>query len=321
MTKEKKKVTPESLGKVVLLAGGFSSERDVSLMSGKGVYDALVEAGVDVTRFDPQDQSLGELEQGHFDRAVISLHGRFGEDGTIQGVLEYLGVPYTGPGVKTSAITIDKALTKQVWNANGIPTPQGMVVTKGDDMAFVIQSLGKDLVVKPAREGSSIGLSKLKNATVEELEKAVVKAAALDPRVLVEEYIIGRELTVAVLGQAETSHALPIIEIVAPEGNYDYQNKYFTNDVRYECPANLPEELAGEIAKMCERAYRVLEARGWSRIDVMLRDDGRFALLEINTSPGMTSHSLVPLAAKNAGMSYGELVMEVASTAALDNKR
>ena len=317
---DKNAIKPESLGKVVLILGGFSSERDVSLMSGKGVFDALTEAGVDVTRFDPKEQPLSELEAGNYDRAMISLHGRFGEDGTIQGILEYLGVPYTGPGVRTSAITIDKNLTKMVWNAHNIPTPHGMLVSRDDDMEFVIQSLGSDLVVKPSREGSSIGLTKLENATPQALAEAVNRAADLDQRVLVEERIYGRELTVAVMGAAETTHALPIVEIVAPNGDYDYQNKYFTTDVRYDCPANLPEELAQEIARTCEKAYRVLEARGWGRIDVMLRDDGRFALLEINTSPGMTSHSLVPLAAKASGKSYKQLCLEVLSQAALDYK-
>lgn len=316
----KKPFDPASLGKVVVLLGGRSSEREVSLMSGKGVYDALVDAGVDVTRFDPQEQSLSELEKGQYDRAMISLHGRFGEDGTIQGVLEYLNIPYTGPGVRSSSIAIDKAMTKRVWSAAGVPVPNGITVTKDDDMSLVIQSLGGNLVVKPAHEGSSIGLTKLENATPEQLQEAVNKASNLDPHVLVEERIYGRELTVAVLGPAQTARALPIIEIVAPDGDYDYQNKYFTTCVRYECPAQLPEEQAEEIRKMCERAYRVLGGRGWSRIDVMLTEDGRFVLLEMNTSPGMTSHSLVPMAASKIGLSYQDLVLEVLSQASLDNK-
>ncbi len=316
----KKAIDPASLGKVVVLMGGRSSEREVSLMSGKGVYDALVEAGVDVTRFDPQEQPLSDLEKGQFDRAIISLHGRFGEDGTIQGVLEYLNLPYTGPGVRSSSIAIDKAMTKRVWSAAGIPVPNGMTVTKDDDMNLVIQSLGANLVVKPAHEGSSIGLTKLENATPEMLQEAVNKASNLDPHVLVEERIYGRELTVAVLGPGQTARALPIIEIVAPDGDYDYQNKYFTTVVHYECPAQLPEEQAAEIRQVCERAYRVLGGRGWSRIDVMLTEDGRFVLLEMNTSPGMTSHSLVPMAAGKVGMSYQDLVLEVLSQATLDNK-
>lgn len=318
MDKAQKSIDPKSLGKVVLLLGGRSSEREVSLMSGKGVFDALQGAGVDVTRFDPQEQQLSELEKGDYDRAVISLHGRFGEDGTIQGVLEYLNIPYTGPGVRASAIAIDKNLTKLVWRERQIPTPNGMLVTKDSDMSFVIQELGVNLVVKPSREGSSIGLTKLEYANVQTLREAVEKASQLDPQVLVEERIYGRELTVAILGEGQDARVLPIIEIVAPDGDYDYQNKYFTDVVRYECPADLSEELRDDISTTCLRAYRALGARGWSRIDVMLAEDGRFVLLEMNTSPGMTAHSLVPLAAKNAGMSYEELVLQVAASASLD---
>ncbi len=321
MQETKKEIKPESLGKVVLLAGGMSSEREVSLMSGKGVYDALVSAGVDVTRFDPKEQSISELEKGGFDRAFIALHGRYGEDGTIQGVLEYLKIPYTGPGVKASAVAMDKSLTKQIWREKQIPSPRGMLVSADSDLNFVMRELGRDLVVKPAREGSSIGLTKLKDATVEELHEAIVRACALDNHVLVEERIFGRELTVAILGAGQDSKVLPIIEIIAPNGDYDYQNKYFTNDVRYECPAKLSEDLREEISRTCLSAYRALGARGWSRIDLILAEDGTFSLLEMNTSPGMTAHSLVPLAAKNAGMSYQELVLKMASEASLDFHR
>lgn len=321
MQETKKEIKPESLGKVVLLAGGMSSEREVSLMSGKGVYDALVSAGVDVTRFDPKEQTISELEKGGFDRAFIALHGRYGEDGTIQGVLEYLKIPYTGPGVKASAVAMDKSLTKQIWREKQIPSPRGMLVSADSDLNFVMRELGRDLVVKPAREGSSIGLTKLKDATVEELHEAIVRAGALDNHVLVEERIFGRELTVAILGAGQDSKVLPIIEIIAPNGDYDYQNKYFTNDVRYECPAKLSEDLREEISRTCLSAYRALGARGWSRIDLILAEDGTFSLLEMNTSPGMTAHSLVPLAAKNAGMSYQELVLKMASEASLDFPR
>ena len=298
MQEEKKEIKPESLGKVVLLLGGMSSEREVSLMSGKGVYDALVEAGVDVTRFDPKEQSISELEKGAFDRAFIAL-----------------------PGVKTSAIAIDKNLTKQIWRERQIPCPKGMLVSADSDLHFVMQELGRDLVVKPAREGSSIGLTKLKDATVEELHEAIEKALVLDRHVLVEERIFGRELTVAVLGAGQDAKVLPIIEIIAPNGDYDYQNKYFTNDVRYECPAKLSDDLHEDISRACLSAYRALGARGWSRIDLILSEDGSFNLLEMNTSPGMTAHSLVPLAAKNAGMSYQELVLQMLSEARLDFPR
>ena len=321
MQENKKEIKPESLGKVVLLLGGMSSEREVSLMSGKGVYDALVEAGVDVTRFDPKEQSISELEKGGYDRAFIALHGRYGEDGTIQGVLEYLGIPYTGPGVKTSAVAIDKNLTKQIWRERQIPSPKGMLVSADSDLNFVMQELGRDLVVKPAREGSSIGLTKLQDATVEDLHAAIEKALVLDQHVMVEERIFGRELTVAVLGSGQDAQVLPIIEIIAPNGDYDYQNKYFTNDVRYECPAKLSDDLREDISRTCLSAYRALGARGWSRIDLILSEDGSFSLLEMNTSPGMTAHSLVPLAAKNASISYQELVLKILSEARLDFPR
>ncbi len=319
-TENKKPFNPASLGKVVVLLGGRSSEREVSLMSGKGVFDALKDAGVDVHRFDPQEQSLSELERGNYDRAVISLHGRYGEDGTMQGILEFLGIPYTGPGVRSSSIAIDKSMTKRIWSSSGIPVPNGLVVHKDSDMEDVIRFLGTNLVVKPAHEGSSIGLTKLENADAETLREAVEKASILDPFVLVEERIYGRELTVAVLGPTKDCEALPVIEIIAPEGDYDYQNKYFTSDVCYECPAQLSEELSTEIRKTCERAYRVLGGRGWSRIDVMVRDDGQFVLLEMNTSPGMTSHSLVPMAAQAVGLSYQDLVLKVAAEARLDQE-
>ena len=270
MLETKKGIKPESLGKVVLILGGMSSEREVSLMSGKGVYDALTEAGVDVTRYDPQQESISELEKGNYDRAFIALHGRYGEDGTIQGVLEYLGVPYTGPGVRCSAIAIDKNLTKQIWRERQIPCPKGMLVSPDSDMHYVLQELGRDLVVKPAREGSSIGLTKLKDATVEDLRAAVEKAAVLDRHVLVEERLFGRELTVAVMGAGQDAKVLPIIEIIAPNGDYDYQNKYFTNDVRYECPAKLSDDVREDISRACLSAYRALGARGWSRIYLIL---------------------------------------------------
>ncbi|HAW45366.1 MAG TPA: D-alanine--D-alanine ligase [Sutterella sp.] len=307
-------------GKVVLIAGGYSSEREISLMSGKGVYDALVASGVDVTRFDPQNQHLSEIERGHFDRAFNCLHGRYGEDGAIQGVLEYLGIPYTGSGVLTSAITIDKEITKSFWKANGLPLAKGMLVAGPEDAPKVIEALGGDLVVKPAREGSSIGLFKLKDATPEALADAIRKAQLLDRRVLVEERVYGRELTVAILGQGEGARALPIVEIIAPEGDYDYQNKYFTTKVVYDCPAKLDDAVTQAVQEACVKAYRVIGAKGWARIDVLLRDDGSFVLLEINTAPGMTSHSLVPLAAKASGMTYEELVLKVVLEASLENK-
>ncbi len=306
------------LGRVVLLMGGVSSEREVSLMSGAGVEKALKSRGVDVTVFDPKTSSLAELEAGRFDRAFIALHGKLGEDGTIQGVLNYLGIPYTGPGVAASATAIDKERTKTIWRAAGIPVPRGVLLHPDAESAALEKAIAElgatGLVVKPAKDGSSIGVTKIRkeDLTVDALRAAI--SAAGDEDVLVEEYILGREFTVAVLD----GKALPVIEIVAPEGSYDFQNKYYTDVVRYECPANLPEVRAAELMRTVEAAFAVLGCRGWSRVDVMQRPDGSFALLEINTSPGMTPHSLVPMAARAVGMDYSELCLTVLGLARTD---
>lgn len=309
----------ENYGRVVLLMGGVSSEREVSLMSGAGVYEALLSKGVDVVKFDPKTDGLEKLEKGGFDRAFIALHGRLGEDGTIQGVLNYLGIPYTGPGVTASAMAIDKDLTKRVWKSAGIPVPEGVMIDpKADDAVLesAIERLGATgLVVKPAHNGSSIGVTKLARPSVEALRKALEDAAgARGDKVLVEEYIHGREFTIAVLD----GRALPVIEIRAPEGDYDFNNKYYTDTVQYDCPASLAEEEAGMLGKLCERAFAAVGARGWSRIDALQRADGSFALLEINTSPGMTPHSLVPMAARAVGMDYADLCLKVLSLARCD---
>lgn len=308
----------QQIGRVVLLMGGISSEREVSLMSGEGVLKALRSQGVDVTPFDPKTDSLETLEKGSFDHAFIALHGRLGEDGTIQGVLNYLGLPYTGPGVTTSAIAINKELTKTVWRAAGIPVPRGVLLHPQADevtLAKTVSELGATgLVVKPARDGSSIGVTKLAEPTVETLRAALAAAGERDGDILVEEYIRGREFTVAVID----GKALPVIEIRAPEGDYDFQNKYFGDAVSYDCPAKLPEAQAAEMAALCEKAFAALGARGWSRIDVMQRPDGSFALLEINTSPGMTPHSLVPMAARAVGLDYAALCMKLLGLAATD---
>lgn len=308
----------EQFGRVVLLMGGISSEREVSLMSGEGVFKALTDKGVHVTKFDPKTDSLETLEKGKFDRAFIALHGRLGEDGTIQGVLNYLNLPYTGPGVTASAMAIDKDLTKRVWASAGIPVPRGVMMNAeatDKKLEEVIATLGATgLVVKPAHDGSSIGVTKLNAPTVETLRAALSIASERDAAVLVEEYIRGREFTVAVLD----GKALPIIEIRAPEGDYDFNNKYFGDAVSYDCPAKLNEAETQLLAETCERAFAAVGARGWSRIDAMQRPDGSFALLEINTSPGMTPHSLVPMAARAIGMDYGELCLKVLKLAQTD---
>lgn len=306
-------VDPASLGRIAVLMGGFGSEREVSLSSGGGVLKALCEAGCNVRAVDPAVDDLLTM-RGQFDRVVISLHGRFGEDGCVQGVLEYLRIPYTGAGVRACALSMDKDTTRRVWERSGIPVAHGYTATSVDDAQDILDTLGPDLVVKPSAEGSSVGVRKLRSASVDDLKKALADALRFDRKVLVEERWFGRELTVALLG----GRALPVIEIKAPEGNYDYQNKYFGNAVQYECPANLPAEVDARVRKTCEAAFAALGARGWGRIDVMLRDDGEFILLEFNASPGMTPHSLVPMAARAVGMDYQKLCLWLAAHTALD---
>ena len=313
------KIDPKSLGKVVVVYGGKSAEREVSLISGSGVINALKTAGVDVYCFDPKENSLDQLTNGGYDRAFLILHGKGGEDGIIQGLMEYIGLPYTGSGVYASAVGIDKIATKSVWMTEGIPVPKGMVLQCKEDCAKAIETLGKDLIVKPSKEGSSIGLYKLKDATVETLQEAYQKAQEKGMQVMVEEFVYGRELTVAVLDMldGEGLRALPIIEIKAPDGDYDFEHKYFSDETVYECPAVLSEELTQKIQETVVKAANSLGISGWSRIDVMLKPDGTFKLLEINTAPGMTPHSLVPLAARTVGIDYEELVKLVALGASL----
>ncbi len=310
-----------SFGKVGVLFGGKSSEREVSIMSGTGVLNALKSRGVDAHPFDPGLQSLAELEAARFDRVFIALHGRGGEDGTIQGVLETLGVPYTGSGVQASAIAIDKETTKQIWLQAGIPTPAHRVGHATTDWMQVIAELGDQLIVKPSREGSTIGITKVTSHDHNELEFAFEAAAQYDDAVLIEQLIVGRELTCAILGEGSVAEALPLIEIRAPNENYDYHSKYFSDDTKYLCPAPVDADSAARVSQLCLRAYRALGARGWGRVDVMLRDDGAPFLLELNTSPGMTGHSLVPMAARAVGLSYEDLVLRILAMATLDTRR
>jgi D-alanine-D-alanine ligase len=310
-----------SFGKVGVLFGGKSSEREVSIMSGTGVLNALKSRGVDAHSFDPGLQSLAELEAARFDRVFIALHGRGGEDGTIQGVLETLGVPYTGSGVQASAIAIDKETTKQIWLQAGIPTPAHRVGHAATDWMQVIAELGDQLIVKPSREGSTIGITKVTSHDHNELAFAFEAAAQYDDAVLIEQLIVGRELTCAILGEGGAAEALPLIEIRAPDANYDYHSKYFSDDTKYLCPAPVDADTAARVSQLCLRAYRALGARGWGRVDVMLRDDGAPFLLELNTSPGMTGHSLVPMAARAVGLSYEDLVLRILAMATLDTRR
>ena len=309
-------IDPVAMGRVAVLYGGRSAEREVSLMSGSGVLEALRRSGVDAHPFDPAVRPLEALKEEGFARAFIALHGRYGEDGTVQGALELLGIPYTGSGVMASAIAMDKVFTKRIWMTHGLPTPGFVVARSAEEVAAAAARLGLPMAVKPSREGSTIGFTKL--SCVDEAPAAWELARRYDDAVLCESFVAGRELTVAVLGSGAEARALPIIEIVAPAGNYDYQNKYFSDDTRYVCPAELSAPLAERIAALSLEAYRALHCEGWGRVDLMLREtDGEPFLLEVNTSPGMTGHSLVPMAARAVGLSYEALCLAILASASL----
>ena len=308
----------KALGRVAVLMGGRSAEREVSLMSGNGVLAALKGRGVDAHAFDPAERDLGELRREGFARCFIALHGRFGEDGTMQGALELLGIPYTGPGVMASAVAMDKLMTKRIWLAEGLATPAWRQVHSAAQTRAALEALGSPMIVKPVREGSTIGLTKV--FTPEQCEAAYALAAQQDPMVMCEQFIAGDEVTCPVLGTGETARALPVIRIVAPDGNYDYQHKYFTDDTQYLVPCGLPEGEEAAIQALVLQAFRTLDCRGWARADVMIDATTRKPwLLEINTSPGMTSHSLVPMSARAAGLSYEDLCLTLLASAALDN--
>ena len=314
----------KSLGKVAVLMGGSSAERQVSLMSGGGVLVALQSQGVDAHAFDPSERDLSELKREGFARVFIALHGRHGEDGTVQGALELLGIPYTGSGVMASAIAMDKVMTKRVWSTEGLPTPGWLWLAPErqarEDIIAVPDTLGLPLIVKPPREGSSIGITKV--AGYSQMQDAVKLAAQYDADVLCEEFIEGIELTCAVLGAGPNAHAVPVIRIDAPEGNYDFHHKYFSDDTGYRCPSGLPLEEEAEVQRLTLAAYRLLGCRGWGRADLMLRaSDRKIFLLEMNTSPGMTGHSLVPMSARAAGVSYEQLCLHLVQQAALDSTR
>jgi D-alanine-D-alanine ligase len=313
--------TPD-FGKVAVLMGGRSAEREVSLMSGQGVLQALRSRGVDAHAFDPAERELLALRSEGFARAFIALHGRYGEDGTVQGALELLGIPYTGSGVMASAICMDKVMTKRVWLTEGLPTPRWLRLSGKDLQRETIRNvpdqLGLPLVVKPPREGSSIGITKVQGYS--QIQDAVALAMQYDPDVLCEEFIDGIELTCPVLGSGDQARALPVIRIAAPDGNYDYQHKYFSEDTGYHCPSGLSSPEEQEVQRLVIAAYRALGCRGWGRVDLMRRaSDGKFFLLEMNTSPGMTGHSLLPMSARAAGMSYEDLCVHLLSQAALDH--
>lgn len=294
-------------GKVAVMLGGTSAERPVSLNSGAAVLAALTRQGVDAHAFDPANRNLGDLISGEFDRVFIALHGRYGEDGCMQGALELLDLPYTGSGVMASAIGMDKWRTKLLWRAAGLPTADWAILDAASDFAAVEKKLGLPIFVKPAREGSSIGMSKVTEAGT--LAAAYATAAEHDPLVLAEKFIDGAEFTVGILGD----EALPLIRLApAPDkAFYDFEAKYIRNDTQYHCPAGLSDEQETALRQLALDAFRLVGGRGWGRVDLMLDSLGNPYLLEVNTSPGMTDHSLVPMAARVAGMDFDALCMKI----------
>ena len=294
-----------NFGRVAVLLGGKSAEREVSLKSGTMVLNALRSRGVDAHGFDPKERDVAALVKERFDRAFIALHGRFGEDGTVQGVLEWLGIPYTGSGVLASALAMDKLRTKRIWQAEGLPTAPYAVLTRESDLKAVARRLGTPLFVKPASEGSSVGMSKVKRAA--DLEEAFALAVNYDPVVIAEKFVDGPELTVGMLGE----QVLPIIRIQTPREFYDYEAKYIAHDTRYLIPCGLVKAKETQLQALCLKAFQALGCSGWGRVDLMLNRQGRPYLLEVNTSPGMTDHSLVPMAARAIGLSYEELCIKV----------
>lgn len=298
----------ERFGKVAVLMGGSSSEREISLLSGNAVLAGLRRKRVDAHAFDPSQRLLEDLKRDSFARVHIALHGRFGEDGTVQGALEWLGIPYTGSGVMASAIAMDKWRTKLIWQAVGIPTPRYDLLREDSDFDAVARRLGLPIIVKPACEGSTIGLSKVTAA--KDLARAYQNAAQHDRLVLAEEFIAGQELTVGILGET----ALPIVRIQPAVELYDYQAKYFSDDTKYFCPSGLPAAQEHTIQEQALAAYRIIGCEGWGRVDVILTAAGAPYFLEVNTSPGMTGHSLVPMAAKQAGIDFDDLVVRILAT-------
>ncbi len=301
----------KEFGKVAVLMGGTSAEREISLMSGNAVLAALQKSGVDARVFDPAERPLWALKDEGFNRIFIALHGRGGEDGTVQGALELMGIPYTGSGVMSSALCMDKWRTKMVWHAEHLPTPAWHILRPDSDWDAVAAELGLPVFVKPVREGSSVGASKVTRAA--DLRAAYEAAARHDPLVIAEQFVAGEELTAAFLGR----EALPLVRIVAPGGNYDWQNKYFSDETQYFCPSGLPESAEETIQDLVLEAAQLLDCRGWGRADLILDAAGKPWLLEMNTSPGMTGHSLVPMAARAVGIGFEALCLRILEQAAL----
>ncbi|CRG49272.1 D-alanine--D-alanine ligase [Yersinia wautersii] len=298
--------------KIAVLLGGTSAEREVSLLSGQAVLAGLKEAGIDAYGVDTKDFPVTQLKEQGFDKVFIALHGRGGEDGTLQGVLEFLQLPYTGSGVMASALTMDKLRTKLVWQASGLPISPYVALNRQqfetlspEELVACVAKLGLPLIVKPSHEGSSVGMSKVDHAS--ELQKALVEAFQHDSDVLIEKWLSGPEFTVAILGD----EVLPSIRIQPPGVFYDYDAKYLSDKTQYFCPSGLSDESEQQLAALALQAYQALDCSGWGRVDVMQDSDGHFYLLEVNTSPGMTSHSLVPMAARQYGLSFSQLVARI----------
>lgn len=294
-----------SFGKVAVLMGGWSAEREISLISGRAVLQALLNSGVDAHGIDVDHEVARVLLDGKFDRAFIVLHGRGGEDGSIQGLLETMAIPYTGSAVLGSSLAMDKLRTKQVWSATGLPTPDYVVLNSEEDCARALDEIGVPMIIKPVLEGSSIGMSKVE--TADELIPAWQLATACKGDVIAERWVTGKEYTAAIL----VDRVLPMIRMVTPHKFYDYAAKYTANDTQYLCPCGLPAEVEASLATMMLQAYRAVGASGWGRVDFMIDDDAQPWLIEVNTVPGMTDHSLVPMAAKQAGISFEQLVVQI----------
>ena len=299
----------QDVGRVVVLFGGDSAEREVSLKSGAAVLAALLRSGVEAIGYDPADGGLVGLEALAPDRVFIALHGRGGEDGTLQGALELLGIPYTGSGVLASALGMDKQRTKLVWQALGLPTPESVMLGPEADWSAVVERLGLPLIVKPVHEGSTLGISIVDSRDA--LEAAYHDAARFDARVMAERFIAGEEYTVSMLA----GDVLPAIRVEVPSGFYDYEAKYLSNDTRYHLPCGLSAVEEAELAALCRSAFEGIGAQGWGRVDVMRDAEGRFWLIEVNTVPGMTDHSLVPQSAAHAGIDFDALVRRILATA------
>ena len=292
-------------GKVAVMMGGSSAEREISLQSGQAVFEALQRQKVDAHIVDPREKLMTQLATGNFDRVFIALHGRGGEDGLMQGLLDTLELPYTGSGVLGSSLAMDKCRSKRIWQSHGLPTPAFVELNENSDWDAVVEYLGLPLIIKPVREGSSYGISKVKESG--EMESAWRLAHEFDERVMAESWIVGGEYTAPVLGD----QVLPMIRLETPREFYDYEAKYIADTTQYHCPCGLDADVENELGKLAFAAFEAVDASGWGRVDFMLDAEGKPWLIEVNTIPGMTSHSLVPMSAKQAGMSFDDLTLRI----------